>query len=106
MRGSSLIGLLSDPEKIKEGFFELIAKNGLENGWISLIFAYAHICQKIDSNDIFGLSGSQVHTFYSKISFTDIIPLNGWFLADFFSNFCKNGSDMCICKNKRNLAIS
>ena len=83
MRGSSLLGLLSDLKKIKEVFFEFLAKNGLENGWISLIFAYAHICQKIDSNDIFGLNESQVHSFYSKISFTDIISLKGWFLADF-----------------------
>jgi hypothetical protein len=32
MRGSSLLGVLSDPKKIKEGFFEFLAKNGLENG--------------------------------------------------------------------------
>ena len=62
-----------------------MAKNGLENGWFSLIFAYAQSSQKIDSNDIFGLKGSKVHTFYSKLSFLGIISENGWFLADFLS---------------------
>ena len=85
MRGSSLLGVLSDPKKIKEGFFDFLAKNGLENGWFSLIFQYAQNSQKIDSNDIFGFNGSQVLTFYSKISFLGMISENGWFLADFLS---------------------